>query len=64
MDIRAGLVTDPLIAPSTRIYSARGIRRLLAAIFPECVDDRTLLCRTNMCRRSDHGKKNKGKEKQ
>ena len=61
MDIENGFIKDPLISPGGRIYSARGMWELLSALFPNRVDDHTLLCKENKCRRSDDVRANEGK---
>ena len=38
-------ISDPVILPSGKIYSARGIRYLLDALFPNCVDDAEHCCK-------------------
>lgn len=58
MSEKTALIADPLISASGRIYSARGISELLAALFPECVDVPGHNCSRKKRRRVNYGKDN------
>ncbi|MBE6356360.1 MAG: hypothetical protein E7058_04510 [Lentisphaerae bacterium] len=57
MNISQRRISDPVIAPSGKIYSAHGIKTLLAALFPNRVDDPAHCCNTAKRRRKKYGKR-------
>ena len=68
MNIKAGYIADPLIAPCGRVYSAAALKRLLSVIFSERVDDRPDIWKGDNYqggqhenkRKSDSGRKRSG----
>ena len=60
MDILAGKINDPLIAPCGKVYSASGLMRLLNEMFANHVDNRAYICRGMKRRRVDNDSRNNG----
>ena len=57
MNIHSGSVADPLISRSGKVFSLSGIRRLIAALEKNGVDDRRLCCRAENRMETDNGRK-------
>ena len=57
MDIGAGFIADPLIAPSGKVYSAGALQVLLEAIFSKNVDNRTHKCKDHEREGGQHDEK-------
>ena len=60
MDIHAGFIADPVIAPSGKVFSASGLSRLAEAICSLRIDNGCLLWRRYEC----HDKQRKEKATQ
>ena len=49
MDVSCGMIKDPVIAPSGKLFSGAGLKRLIEEICRIDVDNATLLWRRNKC---------------